>query len=148
MKWCALNLVSGRKRCQRAARFTEATDVDIDSTESQAWTLPPQDRSCNKGHAKRREKIRRPPHLARYLTEKPPTLGNPGSAAFLCAIVARHETEQYWNAILTKRQMDPTARACSHRGHRGDGEALRQDRRERPWVRQRCEPGPSRREQS
>ena len=44
-----------KEACQRAARFTEARDVDIDSTELQARALPPQDRSCNKGHAKRRD---------------------------------------------------------------------------------------------
>ena len=44
-----------KEACQRAARFTEARDVDVDSTELQARALPPQDRSCNKGRAKRRD---------------------------------------------------------------------------------------------
>ena len=37
-----------KEACQRAVPFTEARGVGIDSAESQAWTLPPQDRSCNK----------------------------------------------------------------------------------------------------
>ena len=42
-----------KEACQRAVPFTEARGVGIDSTELQAWALPPKDR--NKGHAKRRD---------------------------------------------------------------------------------------------
>ena len=44
-----------KEACQRAVPFTEARGVGIDSTESQAWALPPQNRSCNKGYVKQRE---------------------------------------------------------------------------------------------